>query len=258
MDSRDLDKYETLRRLALAGSRGDDLQGTAETALRQAAGLVRLQAAAMYLWDEKMAITVAVTHAESDAAREKLVSLEEELFRGLRRDRQMLSAYMTFGGETPMHSFTLPLRHGTKVFGTVIGIQEGDRKLLAEDAFLEALSAAIALNVLAEGIGQEKVISKDARQKERLGAIIETAVTVNHEINNPLTAILGNVQLLLLKRKDLDKDLSDKLKTIEASAMKIRDVTQRLLRLTSARSVEYTEGTSMLDLSDEPKDENKP
>ncbi|GAI44552.1 unnamed protein product, partial [marine sediment metagenome] len=143
------------------------------------------------------------------------------------------------------------------VFGAVIGIQEGERKLLSEDAFLEALSAGIALNAVAERLGQDTIISKDARRKERLEAVIETAVTVNHEINNPLTAILGNVQLLLLKRQDLDKDLSEKLKTIEASAMKIRDVTQRLLRLTSARSVEYTEGTSMLDLSDEQKDEDK-
>lgn len=76
-------------------------------------------------------------------------------------------------------------------------------------------------------------------------------MTVNHEINNPLTAILGNVQLLLMSRKDLDEDPVTKLKTIEISAMKIKDVTQRLLRLTSARSVDYTEGTSMLDLSDE-------
>ena len=82
---------------------------------------------------------------------------------------------------------------------------------------------------------------------------MQTAVTVNHEINNPLTAILGNIQLLLMKRKDLDDELVSKLKTVEEAALKIKDVTQRLLRVTSARSIDYAEGTSMLDISDDSR-----
>ena len=41
--------------------------------------------------------------------------------------------------------------------------------------------------------------------------------------------------------------------------MKIKDVTQRLLRVSSARTVEYSEGTNMLDLSgtDEDKENEK-
>ena len=193
--------------------------------------------------------TLAVSHAESEAMGSTLASLEEDLFRSLRAERKMVSAYISFAGEKPMQSFTLPLQHGERVFGAVIGIQEGGGRLVSEDAFLEAVCAAIALNVAAEGIGKDTALSADLIDKERLGAVIQAAVTVNHEINNPLTAILGNVQLLLMKRDDLDKDLSDKLKTIEISALKIRDVTQRLLRVKSARSVPYTEGTTMLDLS---------
>ena len=96
-----------------------------------------------------------------------------------------------------------------------------------------------------------------AVDKERMGAVIETAVTVNHEINNPLTAILGNVQLLLLNRKDLDTEMQHKLKTIEESAMRIKDITQRLLRLTSVRTTEYAEGTTMIDLSDDEEEKKK-
>ncbi len=79
-------------------------------------------------------------------------------------------------------------------------------------------------------------------------------MTVNHEVNNPLTAILGNVQLLLLKRDDLDDELKDKLRIIEVSAMKIKDVTQRLMRMTTPRSVEYSDGTKMVDINDEEED----
>ena len=91
--------------------------------------------------------------------------------------------------------------------------------------------------------------------KERTAAVVETAVTVNHEINNPLTAILGNIQLLLLKHDNLDSGLRDKLKVVEESALKIRDVTQKLLRLTTPRSVHYSEGANMLDLSDDNEED---
>lgn len=249
MEKSNNDRFEILKQLALAGSKGEDLTDISERALSQAAGFVDLTAAALFLWDEEFKVTVTVNHAESDAARQRLASLEQELFGNLRKDQNLVSAYMSFSGETPYHSFTLPLRHRTKIFGAVIGLQEGERTIISEDDFLEALSALLALNYAAEGIGKEHAPAREVLDKERLSAIIETAVAVNHGVNNPLTAILGNVQLLLLKRDDLDEELAAKLKTIEASALKIKDVTQRLMRITSPRSVEYSEGTKMLDLS---------
>ena len=257
MEDKRQDKYEILRGLAVSGARRQSLQSTGEMALRQAADLVGLKAAAMYLWDDNMDVRLAVTHADSDSSRERLASLEDNLFASLRKERKLISAYMSFDDNPPVHSFTLPLRHGQNVFGAVIGIQEGERTVVAEDVFLEALSAAVALNVIADGALAGKGADKELLEKERLGAVVETAVTVNHEINNPLTAILGNVQLMLLKRDTLDEELRRKLETIEEAAMKIRDVTQKLLNLTSARSVEYSEGASMLDLSDDKEEDTE-
>ena len=249
MEKSNTDRFEILRRLAVAACKGEDLAQVSQRALGQAAGLVGLTAAALFLWDEEFSVTVTVNHAESEDGRQRLISLERELFANLRKDQNLVSAYMSFGGETPYHSFTLPLRHGAKIFGAVIGLQEGERTIISEDDFLEAVSALLALNYAAEGIGKEHTPAKEVLDKERLSAIIETAVAVNHEVNNPLTAILGNVQLLLLKRDDLDQELAAKLKTIEASALKIKEVTQRLMRITTPRSVEYSQGTKMLDLS---------
>lgn len=248
-------KYEVLRQLALAGAAGEELKHTVELSLRQTSEIVGLTAAAMYLWDNEMNINLAVAHAADDAARRQLEDMERDMFSGLRKDKQLVSAYMSFGGETPRHSFTLPLRHGDKVFGALIGLQEGVRTLVSEDMFLEALTAAIALNVVAGGEGSAAGAGQDIIDKERLEAIIEVAVTVNHNVNNPLTAILGNVQLLLLDQEGMDETLKNRLKTIETSALKIKDVTQKLLRLSSARSVTYTEGTSMIDLSDDDEPE---
>jgi len=248
MKDRNQDKYEILKALALAGSRGEGLQATAETALQLAAELVGLNAAALFLWDSEMQVTLSVSHADSETNRERLQSLEDDLFGSLRQDKKLTSAYLSFDSDQPYHSFTLPLRQGGDVLGAVIGLQNGERTIVAEDSFLEALSAAIALHVIATGGGA--AIPKELLDKERLSAIVDTAVTVNHEINNPLTAILGNVQLLLLKHEDLDDELKAKLKVIEESAGRIRDVTQKLMQVTTPRTVEYTSGTNMLDLSD--------
>ena len=49
----------------------------------------------------------------------------------------------------------------------------------------------------------------------------------------------------------MNPDTIAKLKVVEASALKIKDVTQKLLKLTHSRTVEYTEGSNMLDLSEE-------
>jgi len=249
MDNKDRDRYEILRLLATAAAGGQDLHQMAGEALVKAAELVDLQAAAVHLWDDEGKVVLSVAHADDENLGKRLRDLEDDLFRNLRRDRQVVSAYLSFGGERPLHAFTLPLRHGERVFGAVIGLQGNPRTVVAEDVFLDALSAALAVYAITSGKAAGKV-PQTVIDRERLAAILETAVTVNHEINNPLTAILGNVQLLLLKRTDLDPELKAKLSIIEESATKIKDVTQRLLSLTSARSTDYAEGTRMIDLSD--------
>lgn len=231
------------------------MQQSAQEALRQAAEVVGLKAAALYLFDKDGARSMSLSTAENDELQEKLASLEETLFDNLRKERQLWSAYLTFGGNPPIHSFTQPLRQAENVFGAIIGLQVGERTIVSEDDFLEALAAAVALNVLASGqVPGDASLSPDAVEKERMGAIMETAVTVNHEINNPLTAILGNVQLLLMRQEDLDEKTIEKLRVVEASALKIRDITQRLLNLSSVRSVKYVDGTSMLHI---PRDDDE-
>src|SRR5512138_906734 len=115
MASNSDDRFDILRQLAVAGYRGEDFRPTAEMALRQAADIVGLSAAAMYLWDDKMTVSLAVAYAESDPARQTLASLEDTLFAGLRRERQLLAAYMSFAGNPPLQTFTMPIRHRDKI-----------------------------------------------------------------------------------------------------------------------------------------------
>jgi len=47
-----------------------------------------------------------------------------------------------------------------------------------------------------------------------------------HEINNPLAAVLGQVQLLL--REDLHDRIRDRVVTIESQVKRIQEITRRL------------------------------
>ena len=253
-DKRD-NRFEILRLIAVAGSKGQGLDETIQAAIRDAADYVGLSAAALLFFGEDNKVAASHVYATGETDRKRLLDMEEDLYASLRRDKNISSAYISFDSDPPVHSFTLPLKYNRKLFGAIIGLQEGERTALAEDIFLEAFAAVIALSCTAEGDPAEIGQRKEALKKERMAAIVETTVTVNHEVNNPLTAILGNVQLLLLKKEGLDSELVDKLKTIETSALRIRDVTQRLLRISNPRSVDYAEGKKMLDLSDDASDE---
>ncbi len=248
-------KYTILSELATSGAKGEGMADLAETALRQATEILGIEAAALLLWNDDHEASLSAVSARSDEDRQRLLEIEEDVFEMLRKKRQLATAYMSFGGTQPFQSFTLPLKFGEIVQGAVIGIQKGDNPIVDEHIFLETLVSLLALNRAARSGGLSGDEYEQALERERQTTIVQTAVTINHEVNNPLTAILGNVQLLLLKRDDLDEELRSKLKVIEESAMRIKDVTQSLMKIKTPRSVEYTKGTQMLDLNGEDQDE---
>jgi len=239
-----------ISRLAISSGEGANLNEAAQLAVNSSAQIVGLSAASVYLWNDKGEPTINVTYAVGDEQRRKLLNLEADLFQTLRKDKNLTIAYLSFGGEKPYHAFTVPLQHGPKLFGAMIGIQEGRRRADIDELFLETLSAVLSLTLAADQTGLAAGVSKEIIDSARLSAVTDTAVTVNHEINNPLTAILGNVQLILSRPQGLSEDTVKKLRVVEESALKIRDVTQKLLKLTHARSVEYSEGSTMLDLGE--------
>lgn len=83
---------------------------------------------------------------------------------------------------------------------------------------------------------------------ERLATVVETAVAVNHAINNPLVPILGNAQFLLQDDRIMDEDLRRRLRVIVKNALRIRDITQKLASISHPVSKEYLKGTRMLDI----------
>ena len=65
-----------------------------------------------------------------------------------------------------------------------------------------------------------------AEGEARIAAIADLVARVRHELNNPLTGVIGQTQLLL--RSELDDTARRRIETIEQLATRIRDIVARL------------------------------
>lgn len=87
-------------------------------------------------------------------------------------------------------------------------------------------------------------------ESETLSAVASLASTINHEINNPLTSILGNAQFLRLKKNMEASKIDERLERIEKAALRIADINKKLLRIDSIVSQSHSgiSNEQMLDL----------
>jgi len=97
----------------------------------------------------------------------------------------------------------------------------GERHVRVEIAPLQSDEGSLAVVLLADlGDGGEG-------QLEQIQSAIRT---IKHEINNPLTGALGNINLLL-RRSDLDDKTRKRLSTAEQEIKKVAQIVQRLAEL---------------------------
>jgi PAS domain S-box-containing protein len=102
--------------------------------------------------------------------------------------------------------------------------------------------------VICQVVGGEHFKEFDKYESDRLSAVIETAVAVNHAVNNPLVPILGNAQFLLQSEDLSNEDVRKRLRIIVKNALRIRDITKKLASITNPVTKEYLRGTRMLDI----------
>ena len=76
---------------------------------------------------------------------------------------------------------------------------------------------------------REEVRTLVATYERKLDEVAELITQVRHEINNPLTGVLGQAQLLL--REDLSERARKRVETIEEMAIRIRDIVAKLRQI---------------------------
>jgi len=82
----------------------------------------------------------------------------------------------------------------------------------------------------------------------RLAAIGEFAVTIRHEVNNALTSIVAESQLLTETEQGLSQDGKAAAKSIHKAALRIAGDIRKLTSLSNAPVTEYAPGIQMIDL----------
>jgi len=172
------------------------------------------------------------------------------------------------GKEHRFSSFvSMPLWAGEKLVGVLnIGHQEPDVYKRVEISDFEIVSSQISIilekillqkqikeqnRLLREALIKLKNTQKQLIEKERLAAIGEIVITVNHEINNPLTSIIGLAEILELAfQTGKQEKVREGLRSILKEAGRIQRVTHKLAKISSSESKEYVGKLRMIELSD--------
>lgn len=135
------------------------------------------------------------------------------------------------------------------------GLAEADRVVAALDAgaddFLrKPFDVDELLARIRAGLRHRRIQRELSRTQHR-SALLHMAATLGHEINNPLTGLLGHLELcrIYLEREDPSR-VRHHLVEAGIGAHRIGNVTQRLMALSDPKMTRYLDKQWMLDLDD--------
>jgi signal transduction histidine kinase len=84
-----------------------------------------------------------------------------------------------------------------------------------------------------EAVRLAQQAEKKARRNEQYATLGRYMTDMKHSVNNALTSMLGNAELLLLKPGQLSKESLAQIKTIHSMALRINEIMQRFSSLAS-------------------------
>jgi signal transduction histidine kinase len=109
-------------------------------------------------------------------------------------------------------------------------VAEGDVDFVARVGDFAALASSLLARRLRWAVQSETALGPPWA-----GLPIDTAEILRHEINNPLTGILGNAELVLSHRERLPAADRQRLQTVVDLAVRLREATRRLSNAWEAR-----------------------
>ena len=251
-------QFAFLRSLILKTNSAFKLQDLIQEALEKSCEILNLLYGSISLWELKTKEPSFRVSLGTDEHKKFLEELERNLLNQVWKGYQLQNLYLNVEKEAvplpeTLSLFSYPIKAEKEIIGAISGISAGPRNLSLEEEFIEAVGNQLGIALQKVGGFPVKVTGvseKELREKVKsaeLSSVMATAVTLNHEINNTLMALLGNAQLLLMQKK-LDPEVVEKLKIIEKSAAKIQELTALLSEIEEPVFKEYAGGIKMLDL----------
>ena len=218
-------------------------------------------------------LSVLVVDDDADMARLLRSILARHGHEPVRHVTTGTDAIAAEGADVVLLDYQLPDRSGLEVIDAlrarpdapaiVIVTAHGSESLAAEalrrgasDYLVKDASLAELLPQVLERVRRERALQsalmaaeRDLIAAERLAAIGEMTVTLNHEINNPLMAATAEVAILLSDPADLTPGQRESLESVRQSLERIAGIVRRIGSLREARSRDYMAGVRMIDLA---------
>lgn len=138
----------------------------------------------------------------------------------------------------PVIMITAKTEMTDKVHGMEIGANDYITKPFSPDELLARVQATLKI----------KELELELVKKAELDTVLKTSITLQHEINNPLTGIIGNLEYLeeweSMPKEEIKKSLED----IYSLSIRIRDIVVKMNNLTKIVTTTYVEGSTMIDV----------
>ncbi|MBW1646366.1 MAG: PAS domain-containing protein [Deltaproteobacteria bacterium] len=135
----------------------------------------------------------------------------------------------------------------------VIFIEDLTGKTTLADAiqfYTENLESMVAEKTREIQAMQAKLIAS-----ERAAAMVTTAGGIAHELRQPLTAIIGNLELLTFNHEQKEEDpVQKKLNLVLQLALRMADIIKKMEQLVEYQTRDYVSGTRILDLDESSAD----
>jgi len=107
-------------------------------------------------------------------------------------------------------------------------VSKGTRVVDANGNFIYFIGIMRDMTALKQAEKEKHQLEDKAQINSRLTAVGEMAAGVAHEINNPLTAVIGFSQLLL-EKQNVPEDIKDDIRIIADGSKRVADIVKRLL-----------------------------
>ena len=118
------------------------------------------------------------------------------------------------------------MRHASSEWRWVAS--RGTRAIDAKGNFLYFIGVIRDVTEHKQAVEEKQALEEKAQVTSRLAAVGEMAAGIAHEINNPLTGVIGFPQILLAKQNVPD-DVKEDIKIIEEGSRRVADIVRRLL-----------------------------
>ena len=130
-------------------------------------------------------------------------------------------------------------------------IDLGKRYLRISTTLLSIQAQKVVVLAL-EDITRSKSQEKLRLENEKLVAAIETGGAVCHEMNQPLMAVMGYLDLMTLDMKETDPNY-DLFMDMKEQLLRLGDITRKLMHLHAYKTKKYLGRSRILDLNESSK-----